>query len=378
MKVICVSTYPPRECGIATFARDLITAIEKVSPEVRFDVVAVNQPGAVYNYDPRVKARLRADDLAEYLDLASRINDSSAGLVLVQHEFGIYGGQSGSHITYFLRALKKPVVTTLHTVLPKPDPSQKAAIRDIVCYSTHVVVMARRAIRILKDAYGVQVNKIRMIPHGTPDFKKVSGTTMDEFLDGYSERIIISTFGLLSEGKGIEYAIMAMPGVIERHPAATYFVIGETHPEIRKREGECYRNKLIKLAKDLKIRDNVKFHNKYMTQREIIRYLQAASVYVTPYLNPDQITSGTLAYALSCGKAIVSTPYIYAKEVLADGRGLLAGFRDPCSLTRKINMILGNEGLKRSMEKKVYAYSRKMLWPRVGRKYACLFKEALK
>ena len=202
--------------------------------------------------------------------------------------------------------------------------------------------------------------------------------TLNEFLNGYSNRIILSTFGLISEGKGIEYAIMAMPRIVQRHPNATYFIIGETHPEVRKKEGERYRLKLIRLVNNLKLEDHVKFHNRYLALRELVRYLQATSVYITPYLNPDQITSGTLAYALSCGKVSVSTPYLYAREMLADGRGFLAKFRDPDSISWAVNKVLDDGQLKKRIEKRAYNFSRQMIWSNVGRKYLSLFRETLK
>jgi len=269
-------------------------------------------------------------------------------------------------------------VTTLHTVLPSPGPIEKTVIVSIANFSNYIVVMAKSAVQILKEAYGIPEKKIRVIPHGVPDVKQVTRDTLNEFLNGYSNRTIISTFGLISKGKGIEYAIMAMPRIIRKHPDATYFVIGETHPEVRKREGERYRLRLINLVNELKIENNVKFHNRYLTLRELIRYLQATSVYITPYLNPDQITSGTLAYALSCGKVIVSTPYLYAREVLADGRGELVRFRDPNSIAKAVNRILDNDSLRMTIEKRAYAYSRQMIWANVGKKYLALFREAIR
>jgi len=378
MKIIYVSTYPPRACGIATFARDLINTIEKVSPKIVSEIVAVNQDGGSYDYEPRVKFQIKADDETEYFKLASLINDSEADLVNIQHEFGIYGGSRGEYILSLLRTIKKPVITTLHTIVPQSSQVEKTIIRDIINYSTYVIVMAKKAVQILKKVYRVSTQKIRVIPHGAPGTTKVLNYTLDEFLAEYSDRTIISTFGLIGEGKGLEYVIMAMPEVVKKYPTATYFVIGQTHPEIIKREGERYRLKLAELIKDLKLENNVKFLNKYLTLEEIIHCLQVTDIYITPYLNPDQITSGTLAYALSCGKAIISTPYLYAEEVLASGRGLLVKFKDPGSTSLAINMILGDKKLKKNMEKKVYAYSRKMLWPNVGKKYFELFKRGVK
>ena len=378
MKIAYLSTYPPRECGIATFARDLINAIERTSIWVKSEVIALNQEEAAYNYEPKVRVQINANNLIEYLNLTSWINNSNVRLVNVQHEFGIYGGPKGNYLVFFLKAIKKPVVTTLHTVLPSPGPIEKTVIVSIANFSNYIVVMAKSAVQILKEAYGIPEKKIRVIPHGVPDVKQVTRDTLNEFLNGYSNRTIISTFGLISENKGIEYAIMAMPRIIRKHPDATYFVIGETHPEVRKREGERYRLRLINLVNELKIENNVKFHNRYLTLRELIRYLQATSVYITPYLNPDQITSGTLAYALSCGKVIVSTPYLYAREVLADGRGELVRFRDPNSIAKAVNRILDNDSLRITIEKRAYAYSRQMIWANVGKKYLALFREAIR
>lgn len=383
MRVAYLCTYPPRECGIATFSRDLVNAIEKTSGHprrgwVKSEIIAINQEEAAYNYEPRVKIQINANNLREYLDLAEWVNNSNIDVVNVQHEFGIYGGPRGNYLIFFLMAVKKPIVTTLHTVLPRPGPMEKAVIKNIADYSNYIVVMANKGVQILKYAYRVPEKKIRVIPHGTPDVEPVSKDTLDDFLNGYSNRTILSTFGLISEGKGIEYAIMAMPRIIQRHPDATYFIIGETHPEVRKKEGERYRLKLIRLARDLKLENHVKFHNRYLTLRELIRYLQATSVYITPYLNPDQITSGTLAYALACGKVAVSTPYLYARELLADGRGFLAKFRDPNSISRAVNIVLDDECLRKRIEKRAYKFSRQMIWSNVGKQYLNLFRETLK
>ncbi|OIN98287.1 hypothetical protein AUJ66_01290 [Candidatus Desantisbacteria bacterium CG1_02_38_46] len=378
MKIAYLSTYPPRECGIATFAKDLINAVESVGGLVKSEVIAVNQEEAAYNYEPRVKIQINANNLREYLDLAQWVSNSNIDVVNVQHEFGIYGGPRGKNLVFFLRTVNKPVVTTLHTVLPKPGPMEKIIIKNIADYSNYVVVMANKAVQMLKYIYRVPEKKIRVIPHGVPDVKPVSRDTLNEFLNGYSNRIILSTFGLISEGKGIEYAIMAMPRIVQRHPNATYFIIGETHPEVRKKEGERYRLKLIRLVNNLKLEDHVKFHNRYLALRELVRYLQATSVYITPYLNPDQITSGTLAYALSCGKVSVSTPYLYAREMLADGRGFLAKFRDPDSISWAVNKVLDDGQLKKRIEKRAYNFSRQMIWSNVGRKYLSLFRETLK
>lgn len=373
-----MSTYPPRECGIATFARDLINAVEKANVWVKSEIFAVNEEEATYNYEPRVKVQIDAKSLKEYLNLAAWVNNSDIDIVNVQHEFGIYGGPKGNYLIFFLRATRKPIVTTLHTVLPHPGPMEKTIIKNIADYSNYIVVMANKAVQLLRNAYGVPEEKIRVIPHGVPDIKPVSEETLNDFLNGYSSRIILSTFGLISEGKGLEYVIMAMPRIIQKHPLATYFIIGETHPEVRKREGERYRLKLIRLVNDLNLQDHVKFHNRYLALRELIRYLQATDVYITPYLNPNQITSGTLAYALSCGKAVISTPYLYAREVLADGRGLLVRFRDSDSISWAVNKILDDRELRSRMERKSYIYSRKMTWQNVGRKYLDLFRETLK
>lgn len=378
VKIVYLSSYPPRECGIATFAKDLVEAVDAVEPDAKSRVIALNQGEEIYDYERRVRIQIDSNNLGAYTETADLLNNSVVDVINIQHEFGIYGGPSGTYLLALLERLNKPVITTLHTVLPQPNDEQCQVIRKISEYSRYMVVMANIAIPILKEKYGVPEAKIRVIPHGVPDMKPVSEEVLEKFVGGYTDRTILSTFGLLSEGKGIEYAISALPAIVEQHPNVVYFVIGETHPEVRKRHGEEYRMRLMNMVSDLKMEDHVKFHNRYLTLREVLHYLQATDVYITPYLNPNQITSGTLAYALSCGKAVVSTPYLYAQELLSQGRGMLVSFKDPQSIADAVNKILDEPKLRTDMEKKARIFTRSMTWPNVGKAYIKLFKEVIK
>jgi glycosyltransferase involved in cell wall biosynthesis len=374
-RVAYLSTYPPRECGIATFTKDLVDAIEELDDFRRSVVIAINEKGTIYDYDQRVKFQVKRDSVEDYVQAAEYVNSSRIDLVNIQHEFGIFGGEWGAHIIAFLENLRKPAVTTLHTVEPEFPFTAQEVLKNIASHSAAVVIMAKVAAGILKG-YGVPDRKMSVIYHGCPDIQFVPSDSVKPSL-GLKGRTVLSTSGLMSRSKGIEYVIQALPPIVNRYPNVLYLVIGETHPEVRKTEGENYRKKLMRLVDELGLEEYVRFHNRFLTKRELIRYLQATDIYVTPYVSPNQVSSGTLIYAVGAGKAIISTPYLQAREVLADGRGLLCKFRNPSSITECVERLLTNGAMRRRMEARVYRYGRDFVWESVAKKYCKLFKSII-
>ncbi len=373
--VAFISTYTPRECGIATFTKDLIDSIDTLGEFAPARVISVNEIETIYDYDGRVKQQIRQDFEEDYVQAANYVNSSRVDVANLQHEFGIYGGEWGEYILSFLQNIRKPVITTLHTVQPDFEPKAREVLKEITLRSKAVVVMARAAKNILKE-YGVPNKKINIIQHGCPDIPFLKSDSVKPSL-GLKGRIILSTFGLINGGKGIEYAIQALPSLVETYPNILYLIIGETHPEVRKIEGETYRMNLIRLVDQLGLKNHVRFHNRFLAKRELIRYLHATDIYITPYIGQNQISSGTMIYALGAGRAVVSTPYLHAKEVLSHGRGMFCEFKNPDSIAKEVRKLLENSTLRRDMEKKAYKYSRSFTWPRVAQKYADIFKETI-
>jgi len=365
------STYPPRECGIANYTKDLIDAISELS-ELKSSIIAINEKGAIYDYDRRVKWKIDRDNAQDYIKAAEYVNSSNIQLVVVQHEFGLYAGDYGEHIKILLENLKKPVITTLHTVQPDFDKKAIEVLKYITKRSEAIIVIAHAAIPMLKNQ-GISCKKYFVIPHGCPSIDYTSGKSTTKESLGLKGRLVASTFGLISSGKGIEYAIKALPEVIKKEPRIIYLIIGETHPEVRKQEGEKYRNELTRIVSDLGLEEHVRFTNRFLTKRELSKYLQATDIYLTPYISPNQISSGTLIYALGAGKAVVSTPYYQAIEVLANDRGLLCKFQDSASIATGINRLL-DESFRKEIQKRAYKYSRRFLWKNVARKYVNLIK----
>jgi glycosyltransferase involved in cell wall biosynthesis len=376
LRIVFVTSNLPRRCGIATFSADLMAAVKAADPRVRCRVAAIDEPNAARPYGGEVRWRIRQGEAKNYGAAAEAINRSNADIVNVQHEFGLYGtwtdGVYDDHLRPFLEALTKPVVTTLHTVPPDPTPSMREAIRSAVGLSTATVVMAEAAAALLAGTYGIAEVPV-VIPHGMPAIQPHGRVRMKEKL-GVPGRTIISTFGLVDPRKGIEFMIEAMPAIVAGHPAALYLVAGQTHPELRRHDGETYRNHLVEAVKRLGLENNVSFIDEYMSQRDIIQLLLASDVYVTPYLDPRQITSGTLAYALGAGKAIVSTAYLHAQEALADGRGILVPFRDSAALTEAVNSVLEHPDRKQALESAAFAYAADMSWPRTGEHWLALMR----
>lgn len=367
-----VSTYPPSECGIATFCRDVATSVAKYTPFSKPTIIAIKREHEIEPYERVVRFQILKEDRQSYLDAAKFINESSLHIISIQHEFGIYGGPDGEYLLDLLEAVEKPMAATLHTVLQRPSPNQKRIVQEMGRLCDILVVMVKTGRNILLDVYDIDPAKITIIPHGVPNVHRVSAHSVKRAL-GIADRLILSTFGLINRGKGLEYVIQAMPKILEKHPNALYLVLGETHPGVRKHEGESYRNYLTEIISDLGLEENVRFNNRFLSLNELVRYLCATDVYVTPYLNKDQIVSGTLAYALGCGKAICSTPYLYAEEVLAEGRGVLVDFESADSIADNVNRILDDKALKDSLESNAYAYGRRAAWFNAAINYLDLF-----
>ena len=379
IRIAFVASAVPRRCGIATFTADLMAAVKAADPAVRCIAAAIDEPNATHAYGPEVRWRIRQGDKASYRGAARAINESSADVVNLQHEFGLYGvwrdGAYDDHCVPMLEELKKPVITTLHTVLPKPEAQIREVVRRIAERSSAIVVMAETAARLLGEVYGIERPSI-VIPHGMPAIVPRGRRRLKRQL-GMDHRTIISTFGLVDPRKGLEYMIAAMPQIAARHPNTLYLIVGQTHPELLRKDGERYRNELVAKIESSGMAEHVRFVNQYLRQREIVDYLLATDVYVTPYLDLNQITSGTLAYALGAGKAIVSTGYLHAAEALADGRGLLVEPRDPVGLARAVLAILDDSQFKRELESRAYEYGKEMAWPNVGRRVLELTRELL-
>lgn len=379
LSIAFVATCPPRQCGIATFSSDLERALKAADPSVLIQWAAINEATSIHLYGPHVRWRVRQGDPDSYRSAAEHLNVSAVDIVSLQHEFGLYGiwgDPFEDHLTPFLEVLEKPLVTTLHSVLPEPSPSVRAAVQRIARHSTSLVVMAERAKSLLIQDYDVQPEQVTVVPHGVPPIQPHGRTRIKEQLD-LSGRTIITTFGLVDPRKGLEYMIEAMQVVREHDPTALYLIVGKTHPELVRREGEAYRRQLWQVVKDRGLQQHVEFVDEYLSQPQIVEYLLASDVYVTPYLDPQQITSGTLAYALGAGKAIVSTPYPHALEVLTPERGILVPFRSQSALAESTLRILGDPALKQRFENAAYAYGRETAWPRVGQRTLAILRSAV-
>ena len=375
-KVAYIGTYPPKECGIATFTMDLVNATDLAgwrSIVVAVDDAKPNDP----HPDSKVVETIEKENRADYRYAAQLLSKHGVSLLSIQHEYGIFGGDHGEYVIDLARAARMPVVVTLHTVLPSPSEPQKRILKELEKHVEFFVVMAHKGAELLRDSYGISPDKVRFIPHGAPntpfDAEKEAKAKFN--LQG---RRVVSTFGLISPNKGIEDAIAAMPAVVAQEPRAIYLILGQTHPVIKRKEGEWYREGLMKQVTDLNLTDNVRFVDKYLTLQQLMDYLLATDVYVTPYYaNPHQITSGTLAYAMATGKVIVSTPYLYAEELLADGRGFLYPFRDTKVLAEQISRLLTDHDLFQATRRRAYEYGRSMTWQSVGLQYTRLFTETL-
>ncbi len=377
--IVYMATYPPRECGIATFTRDISDAVDrKLFPTLRSKILAMNNNGTnIYNYPKKVALQLSDTEITDYLAIAKRINqDAAIGLVNIQHEFGIFGGEYGEYLIPFLEILKKPAVITFHSVLQNPNEKLRRVVREIAKRVKVIIVMTKKAVEILHNDYKINT-RIHVIPHGIPDTTFETQKREKRNL-GMQDKIVLSSFGMIGPGKGYEYVIEALPEIVRKYPNLLYIIVGETHPMVRKKEGEKYRNMLESRIKELKLQKNVKFYNKYVTLQEIIQYLKATDIYLSTSDNPNQITSGTMVYALGCGRAVISTPFLHAKDIITENRGRLTEFQNPDSFKEVILELLDNNTLRKEMEINSYHYTRHMTWQNVATSYGRIFKEILK
>jgi glycosyltransferase involved in cell wall biosynthesis len=369
--LVYLATYPPRRCGIATFTRDLRVAIGGGRVYALGPTDAGESTGGVID-PPEVMARMLGHDPADYRRAALAIDGAAVDAVSLQHEYGIFGGPDGAHVVDFAARLRTPLVTTFHTVLSNPTHRQRGIVRDLGHLSRAVVVMSETAAGLLARRYDVEPAAVHVIPHGVPDLARVDpALRKPEF--GLADRRVVLSFGLIGPGKGYEAMVRAMVAVGDRVPEATYVILGTTHPDLVRRDGEHYRESLQRLASDLGVADRVRFEDRFVGRAELARWLQAADVFVTPYPNLDQIVSGTLSYAMGAGLAIVSTPYLYAREVLAGGRGVLVPPASPEALAEQTTALLLDDERREGVGLRAYARGRQMTWPRVGAAYRDLF-----
>ncbi len=372
-KIAFVGDHLPRKCGIATFTSDLLTAVAAAHPQSQCFCVSVNDIRGGYDYPGVVRFEIEEQDLSSYLRAADFLNISNVDIVCLQHEFGIFGGPAGGHILAFLRELRMPVVTTLHTVLLDPRADQRRVMKEIVSLSTRVVVMSERGRTMLRDVYAAPAAKIDLIAHGIPDVGFGDPTYFkDQF--GVEGKVVLLTFGLLSPNKGIEYVLNALPRILEEFPDVVYIVLGATHPNELRDHGEAYRLSLEMLGKRNKIEKNVIFYNDFVELENLKEFIGAADLYITPYLNEVQVTSGTLAYTFGAGKAVVSTPYWHAAELLADDRGVLVPFRDAEAIAREVIGLLRDDTRRHAMRKAAYRIGRDMVWSNVAQLYMRSFE----
>src|SRR6266487_802645 len=374
-RVAFVGDYMPRQCGIATFTTDICEAVAAAYPQCECIVGAVNDRPEGYDYSTRIRFEIDEKEIDSYRRAADFLNINNVEVVSVQHEFGIYGGPAGSHLIALLRDVHMPVVTTLHTVLREPNESQRFVMEQLNALSNRFIVMAERGRELLKEVYGVSSEKIDLIPHGVPDVQFIDPTFhKDQF--GVEGRTVLLTFGLLSPNKGIEHVLNALPSILAEFPEVVYIVLGATHPNELREQGEAYRLGLERLAKKNKVHKNVIFYNRFVELEELKEFIGAADIYVTPYLNEAQITSGTLAYTFGAGKAVVSTPYWHACELLAEERGVLVPFGDAKAIGREVIGLLRDEPRRHAMRKNAYKLGREMIWSNVARLYMRSFGQA--
>jgi len=374
-RIAFIGNYLPRQCGIATFTTDLCSALAAEYGEGRLFAIPVNDPESGYDYPEHVRLELEQEDLGSYERAAEFLNFNNNDLVCVQHEYGIYGGIAGSYILTLMRKLKMPVVTTLHTVLRDPDRNQRMVLEEIARLSDRLVVMSELAAQLMHDVYAVPGGKIDVIPHGVPDMQFMDPNYFKD-LFGTEGKSVLLTFGLLSPNKGIENVIRALPAILAKHPNVVYIVSGVTHPHIRRREGERYREELQALAAQLGVSSYLVLNNRFVSTEELVQHVGAADIYITPYLQEAQIVSGTLAIALGAGRAIISTPYWYAKELLADKRGVIVPFDDSAAIADEVIRLLANDAERHAMRKRAYLYSRGTTWPKTARAYMASFQRA--
>jgi len=377
LKVLFIGTYVPKECGIATFTSDLLHSVSGEDNGIHCEVIALNDPSETYNYPEEVVFQIERDKLEDYYLAADYINQSDADIVCLQHEFGIFWGNAGDYIFATLSGINKPVITTMHTVIREPEPDYRASTEKLIRYSEKLVVMSQTAVDMLKDVYKAPEDKIEIIFHGMPDypFNNSEGYKKILSLDGSP---IILTFGLLNQNKGIENILEALPDLVNQYPDLVYLILGATHPVVKKKHGETYRQCLQNKVSELGLENNVVFHDKFVEKEELCNYILASDIYASPYLSREQIVSGALTYALGMGKAVVSTPYWYAQEMLSENRGLLVDFGDTAGFKESLLYLIENPEECNNMRKKAYDFGRQMTWKNVGKEYSTVFSKALK
>lgn len=374
-RIAFLGDYLPRKCGIATFTSDLLNAVAAEQPQTECFAVPVNDREAGYEYPDVVRFEIAEEDLSSYQRAADFLNISNVDVLCLQHEFGIFGGPAGGHVLALLRAVKTPIVTTLHTVLRNPNSDQRQVMQELLARSTRLVVMAERGRQMLQEVFQAPASKIDLIPHGIPDLPFVDPNYYKD-LFGVEGRTVLLTFGLLSPNKGIEHVLNALPRILSEFPDVVYMVMGATHPNELRERGEAYRLSLERLAKKNKIQKNVIFYNRFVEPEELKEFIGAADIYITPYLNEAQITSGTLAYTFGAGKAVVSTPYWHATELLAEERGLLVPFADAEAIAREVLALLKDDTRRHAMRKNAYKLGREMIWSNVAKLYLDSFASA--
>jgi glycosyltransferase involved in cell wall biosynthesis len=376
-RIALIGNSPPRLCGLATFTRDVREALIDVYPQIAVDLYAMNDRDAAYEYGPEVTCQIAQEEISDYRLAAQRINDSGADLVLVQHEYGIFGGPAGVHLLKLLDRVQAPVVVTLHTVLEHPNADQRGVIEALARRASTLIVMAEKGREILARVHGIANNRIVVVPHGVPDRPLAPSEGMKERF-GFSGRRVLLTFGLLSPNKGIETLIRALPSIVAAHPDTLYVVLGATHPHLVAREGEAYREGLAAQAAELGVQDHVRFIDGFLDQETLLDYLQSADIYVTPYLTETQITSGTLSYAVALGRPVVSTPYWHAAELLGGGLGVLVPFGDSRRFSEEIITLLDDPENLALMGERAYAVGRSMIWAKLAEAYITIGEEAVR
>ncbi len=375
MNIAILSTYPPRECGIASFSSDLRDNLIRFNENI--EIIAITDNNADYDYPPEVVFQISQDERASFISAAGFVNESSIDIVIIQHEYGIFGGPDGSYVLDFAKKLEKPFIVITHTVLPKPSLGQKQVLAELGSMAIGVSCMTKRAAGLLENIYHIPKSKLCVIPHGVHYFEPKDREYLKQQY-GYTGKIIVSTFGFLGPGKGIENCIKALSKLVQKYPNILYLVLGKTHPSLSKKYGESYRNLLLNLVENLGLTENIDFVNQYLPLDKLGDYLYMTDVYVTPYPNKDQAVSGTLTYAVGCGRAIVSTPYEYAIEILGGARGLIAqDSNNPSELATLIEKIINDPVLKQNLEQKTRNLGEKMTWSNVAQQYINFLNQLL-